>query len=291
MVQRKSSTKLGFIAIPIWAGAVAAIKLSAIVMLQRFLRGAWTVFLYFIAAVQVAFVIGNVVFLLAIQCRPIAANWNTELVLDGNKHRCLGPHAVQLASNISSYTNVATDLILSVIPIAFLKNLQRPLQERILICFLMALGLSASAASVRKILYIRSWGHTDDQIALDFALQMWTCLEILLGMLAACLPCLKAALQQGLHKLRTMARKSLPYRSLTRVQEITKTDRNPGGVGVNNAVVKEKKELKKDDKRLVTDDSNATTLTCAESFDYPGRLGSENDPAIGKTPPEVHCPV
>ena len=54
MVQRKTSTKLGFIAIPIWAGAVAAIKLSVIVMLQRFLRGAWTVFLYFMAAVQVA---------------------------------------------------------------------------------------------------------------------------------------------------------------------------------------------------------------------------------------------
>lgn len=187
------TTKFGILAIPIWACAISTIKLSVICMLLRFPQGlAWKVFLYFMMALQTAFAIGNLIWLLGLQCRPLSKSW------DGTKPggACVSFEAMRTASNVSTYTNIATDIILSLMPLTFLGKLKRPVQERILVCGLMAMGLLASAASIKKTVLIQKFGLTNDIVGLEYEIELWSCLELFLGLIAACLPCLKAGFQR-----------------------------------------------------------------------------------------------
>ncbi|OCL14248.1 hypothetical protein AOQ84DRAFT_407403 [Glonium stellatum] len=190
------SGMLGFIAVPIWAFALSCIKLSVALTLLRFLQATgWRVLLYIIIGVQIFFAIANTIFALLL-CRPIAASWNPFIA--GAK--CLNHEALRVASTASSYIDIATDIILSLIPLVFLTKLHRPFQEKILVFSLMAMGLFASIASIRKVIIIKQWG-TGDTWSMAISMSTWTCIEEFFGILAACFPCLKMPLQRALAKI------------------------------------------------------------------------------------------
>jgi len=140
--------------------------------------------------------IGNVFFDF-LQCKPLAAAWNP--TIPGAV--CLPPSAAIIASNTGSAVCISTDFLLSLAPIAFLRKLNRPLREKILICGLMGVGLLATISSILKTITIQSWGDpTVDIFAVSAALNTYTVLEQEIAILAACIPAQKPLLQKILAK-------------------------------------------------------------------------------------------
>ena len=189
--------KLAYLAIPVWGAAMTCIKISVALALLRIpVNRLWTVFLYSVTSVQVAYFIGNTVFIF-LACRPLHAIWDIS-VTDGY---CLGPQASRIASNVGSAINITTDLLLSLAPMVMLWNLHRPLRERILVCCLMGVGLLASVACIVKAVIVREWGRADiDNWALAMSIATWTVTEQLLAVLAACSPSLKGPLERLLRR-------------------------------------------------------------------------------------------
>jgi len=190
------SAMLGYLGIPTWACAMASIKISVCLMLLRVeQRTSWRIFLYTMIGVQVCFAIVNVLFPM-LQCRPVQALWDLRIP----RTACLGDYSTQVASITASAINIATDLLLSLVPLTFIVQLRRPLAEKILLFLLMALGLFASTASIAKSVAIRSWGATDDFNALAIKVAVWTAIEEFLAIIAACAPWLKPYLQTLLER-------------------------------------------------------------------------------------------
>ena len=110
--------------------------------------------------------------------------------------------ATTAISTTMSSINIATDLILSFSPLAFLLNLHRPLRERILLIVLMATGLAASAASIRKTQLVLQLGEpVEEQLATSVAISTWSMAEEFISVVAACMPMLKPLFQKLLDRM------------------------------------------------------------------------------------------
>ncbi|KAK5662197.1 hypothetical protein OQA88_8102 [Cercophora sp. LCS_1] len=196
------TVKHSWIGIGVWGLAMTCIKVSIALTLLR-IQGkslAWRIFLYAIMFVCTAYGILNLFFNLVIACRPLAAAWDFRII----EKQCVSIEIQRLASNIGSGVNISTDILLSLSPAVFLRKLNRPLRERLFICFLMSLGLLATVSSILKTVIIQKWGDPtlfDDFWAQGVAISTYTMLEQFCGVLAACVPALKSILQAGLNKM------------------------------------------------------------------------------------------
>ena len=91
------------------------------------------------------------------------------------------------------------DFILAFMPIHLIRTLNRRTSEKILICFMMSLGMVAGAISSYKI-SISDKTFSGDLLIGTLKMAMWCDLEALLGIVAACVPCLKAPGERLLHR-------------------------------------------------------------------------------------------
>jgi len=185
--------KTAFFAIMIWSAAMTCIKVSAVLTLLRFLQSrAWRVFLWSVIALQAMMLVGNILYLL-LQCRPIRNAWN----IAAPKSSCLNLDSSTDITIVISVINVVTDIILSVVPLTFLATLNRPFRERVLIIILMATGLLASAATIRRLLITTEYSKPGaDFLALNLINPTWTCAEEFLAVTAVCMPTLKNPIQK-----------------------------------------------------------------------------------------------
>ena len=211
--QSTAAGKNSWIAIGIWGLSMTCIKLSIALTLLRIQgkeRG-WRIFLYTLMAIQTIYGVGNVLFNLAIACRPLEAAWTP--FMPG----CVSTEVMSGVSNTGSAINITTDVLLSLAPATFLRKLNRPLRERIFVCVLMGMGLFASMSSVAKtIIIVREWGNIatlPDWWATSVSLCTWTALEQLLGVLAACVPAMKGIFQQCLGAVGVSLTENKTYRS------------------------------------------------------------------------------
>jgi hypothetical protein len=143
--------KLGVLSVPIWALSIACIKISVACLLLRFQQTRiWRVSLYALIGVITVTLVGFFIFDF-FQCIPLAAAWNPTI----QGARCVGSNIFRIVSNTTSGINIATDIILSLFPLTFLRRLRRPLMEKVLVGVLMAMGMAASGASLTKAILIR----------------------------------------------------------------------------------------------------------------------------------------
>ncbi|KAE9368221.1 hypothetical protein N431DRAFT_304507, partial [Stipitochalara longipes BDJ] len=189
--------KLGALAVPFWCVSVTCIKVGVTVQLLRFqTHHLWRLFLYSIIGFIVTTYTAYLLFDL-LQCFPLEATWNLSIT---NK-KCVGNSVFQKVSNTQSGISISTDIILSLFPLTFLRHLRRPRTEKVLIGILMAMGMMASAASITKAVLVHQWASATDSFKFGFAISMWTCVEMFIGIIAACLPTLKATFQKLLAKV------------------------------------------------------------------------------------------
>lgn len=86
-------------------------------------------------------------------------------------------------------------------PITFVVKLHLSLGRRILICILMAVGLWTAAIALVKTMYIARFSYTDDTLWNMYFLTLWSKLEEVIGIIAACIPCLASRIEALLRRL------------------------------------------------------------------------------------------
>ena len=89
---------------------------------------------------------------------------------------------------------ITTDVVISLLPIKFLVQLRRPLWEKILIALLMSTGLLASSFSIRKTVLTKAFSDPHENlIDVNIAAYTFSCAEMFVGIIGACLVCLKSS--------------------------------------------------------------------------------------------------
>jgi hypothetical protein len=98
------------------------------------------------------------------------------------------------------------DLTLALMPIQLIRTLHRPLPEKILISCLMAMGLLATAIAAIKMTTFKD-AFLGDPLSSTVIGSLWAKLEEQVGIIAACIPCLKAPAEKFLHRVGILATK------------------------------------------------------------------------------------
>ncbi|KAF1993691.1 hypothetical protein P154DRAFT_383465, partial [Amniculicola lignicola CBS 123094] len=125
-------------------------------------------------------------FLIAFWCSPISSNWSPPP--GGNL--CSAVHSIDSVT-ISTFTNVATDIVILAIPIASLMNTTMGRTERAGLVFVFLMGsVSIIAAIVRFGTLKAVQGVAKANIT--HTIDVWALVEIVSSILAVCLPSLRA---------------------------------------------------------------------------------------------------
>ncbi|KAF2678826.1 hypothetical protein K458DRAFT_394471 [Lentithecium fluviatile CBS 122367] len=186
------------IAQPFWAWAMAFTKTSIALMLLRLEQVPfWRRFLWTMIALQITLGVYNMVTQL-LQCTPLNLAWDLH---ENVAHKCWPQTAYKASSVTVQIVNVLTDWVFAALPISFLRKVQRPLRERIIISVLMGLGVFAGAASVVKIHPIIRLGKIGNFEVEYSRIGMWSAIEELVAFSCSCVPCLRAPFQRALEYL------------------------------------------------------------------------------------------
>ena len=189
------SFKFATIAEPFWAWAMCSIKVSVALMLLRLESGVkLRRFLWINIAIQILLALYNM-FQQLFQCVPLEGAWD---LLGQLGAKCWSEDAIRINLICVSSINIATDFLFAMMPINFLRKVNRPLRERATIGFLMALGSFAGVASILKAHAGTQLGRTDDQNREGIDIGMWSCIEESCGLIAACIPCLRQPVNRAL---------------------------------------------------------------------------------------------
>ena len=174
--------------------SVPLIKISVAIMLLRLLQSKfWKRSLSVIIAIQVVMAV-FVTIMHTTRCIPLRGLWDPTIT----DKKCWGNEAFRVTFSVTSTVTIVTDIILSLMPLTFILHIRRPLRERLLILFLMGLGIFASAASIAKTVIIQSFTDSDDT---GLKIALWSAIEEQTGIIAACLPCLKSVFHRGMRRL------------------------------------------------------------------------------------------
>jgi hypothetical protein len=95
---------------------------------------------------------------------------------------------------------VFNDFIFAFLPLAFIFKIRRSLTEKILLVFFMGFGLFASACAAVKIALTPEFFMSEDYFYSGVTMGIFAHLEAHLGIIAACLPCLKAPVTNFLRR-------------------------------------------------------------------------------------------
>jgi len=184
--------KFGALSLPINILSLACIKTSVACLLLRFHQNLTErIFLYALIGVILTSHLAFFTFDL-LQCIPLAATW--DFSIQGAK--CVSSYTFSKVSNSNTGIMIATDFILSLFPITFLRQIRRPFLEKVLIGVLMAMGLAASGVSVAKAVVVHQWASAVDSFAMGSKVSALTCAEMFIGIIAACSPSFKPVIQR-----------------------------------------------------------------------------------------------
>ncbi|KAH7379961.1 hypothetical protein BKA64DRAFT_765615 [Cadophora sp. MPI-SDFR-AT-0126] len=178
--------KLNFVTQPIYLIATTASKVSIALFLLRiastksFKRFLWGLLSFMILYTLVALLT------LFFQCRNLAVLWDSSVITT-----CWTAETIRGLSYANVSLTIITDFILALFPIPMLWHVQINTRVKISIIGIMSLGLFASAASIIKATTLSHYGKTGDFLWDSTDLTIWITTEVNVGIIAACLPCLK----------------------------------------------------------------------------------------------------
>ena len=113
---------------------------------------------------------------------------------------CWSPIDIQISAYVNAGISIVTDVVFSLLPIVFLRKLNRPLRERLVLGLLMALGLTATLASILKVTLLYNYRNTRDPYWDSIPLSLWWQLEQNISIIASCIPTLKSPFEKALRR-------------------------------------------------------------------------------------------
>lgn len=171
--------------IVLWASALAAVKLSLLLLYVRvFSTRKFRLAAYGVMPLVLGWWLS--VFLEELLlCRPLAYNWNKSI--NGS---CGNLPAAYLAAGI---LNLLSDVSVLVLPIPIVLNLHLPLRSRIALMATFCVGLLVCIISIIRIHAVRIY-NLDDPTYSMWTIAVWSQLEPTLGIMCACVPFLRPIL-------------------------------------------------------------------------------------------------
>ena len=124
-----------------------------------------------------------------VQCRPYDKSW--KVTLPG---KCLNPKTGMKIGIYNGVISILIDWVLATLPIAFLWDTKLSRRTKISICVLMSMGyFTGICAIIRTVEFKRvsDAGKLADFSWKTIDLRIWGFLENVIGIIAACIPCLK----------------------------------------------------------------------------------------------------
>ena len=209
----------------LWVWALNATRISVALLLLRLKDSTpWRVTLWAIVGVQACMlVVGTTMHL--VMCRPISARWaptpdatcipapkfmvygyvySGELLapwwtsLDGRCCDVEWPPVADAISNPYKAFTIASDLILSLLPVTFIRTLRRPLHEKALIACLMGAGMAATGIAIARLFLIMGFLGKGATATMNAKQDILWGMELTIGVLTASIPPLKAPVQRVL---------------------------------------------------------------------------------------------
>jgi hypothetical protein len=219
--------KYAIVAQPLWAWSMATIKISFALMLLRIEQTlSWRRFLWAMIILQIVIGIYNTIGIL-LQCVPIYKAWDLIGSVPGS---CWSKEAQSTSTIVISVINILTDFIFAGLPINFLRKIQRPRRERIIVGLLMGLGVFAGISSIIKITAAAQFGRTGDVLDESINIGMWSVIEELVGFIVICVPSLRSPVQRAVQnvsgittRLRQYRGYGVPYDPNEQVKEATRS--------------------------------------------------------------------
>ncbi|PGH15611.1 hypothetical protein AJ80_05475 [Polytolypa hystricis UAMH7299] len=187
----------------VWILTICIIRMSvALSLLRLSFNPYWRRALWALIVIQGLFSTGWLVELFA-ACKPLSNHWAPSADAD-----CWpAKYRINLGWATSAVF-VTMDLIFATMPLKLILRLNRPIGERILIGCLMATGLLATAMAAWKMTTFTTNG-TGDPMSATVWPSMLAKLEEVVGIIAACMPCLKGPAERALHHLGFLSAPSL----------------------------------------------------------------------------------
>ncbi|KAK0716158.1 hypothetical protein B0H67DRAFT_582507 [Lasiosphaeris hirsuta] len=120
-------------------------------------------------------------------CWPIEVYW---LAIAGAQGVCLNKGALTFSN---AGINIATDLILIVVPVPLLWRLQIPKKQKIILMGLFCVGTLAVVTSIIRLqsLYMIAIAPEAEQSVMGVSIAIWSCIEINTAIICASIPAIK----------------------------------------------------------------------------------------------------
>jgi hypothetical protein len=217
--------KYAVVSQPLWAWSMATIKISFALMLLRIEQTlSWRRFLWAMIILQIVIGVYNTIGTL-LQCVPIYKAWDLTGTVPGS---CWSKEAQSTSTIVIAVLATITDFLFAALPINFLRKIQRPLRERIIVGVLMGLGVFAGISSIIKITFAAQFGRTGDMLDESVTIGMWSVLEELIGFIVICVPSLRSPVQRAVHTFSGMTSRmhrgyAVPYDPNEQVKEATRS--------------------------------------------------------------------
>jgi len=154
----------------------------------------WRTPLYLIIALQILICTGYFITIFG-AVTPVNANWTSMPNVAYWPKR-----PIEIYTWITAAMMIVMDLCLALMPTILIKTLHRPPREKILIACLMATGLLATAFACYKTTTFHTHG-VGDPLRTSLDATLFAKLEEEVGIIAACMPCLKHPAEELLRRV------------------------------------------------------------------------------------------
>ncbi|KAF2248833.1 hypothetical protein BU26DRAFT_519040 [Trematosphaeria pertusa] len=140
-------------------------------------------------------------FLIAFWCSPVSSNWSPP----PGEHLCSAVHSMSSVT-ISTFTNIATDLVILSIPISTLLSTKLGRMERAGLAFVFLMGSVSILAALVRFITLKLV-QSVPRASITHTIDVWALVEIVSSILAVCLPTLRTfARKHGLSRERGAVR-------------------------------------------------------------------------------------
>ncbi|KAF2178368.1 hypothetical protein K469DRAFT_676102 [Zopfia rhizophila CBS 207.26] len=184
---RTKAIKLIFYSQVLWYWSITFAKISvACLLLYLKSERLWNRFLQLTILILVCSAI-SITLTQFVACRPFSAYWESRAA---RYAKCWDRRIT--VGNIIGFSSIQalTDLVFSFIPLTFIVRLNQPIREKMIISFLMSIGLIASAIAILRT--VKGLTFPKDYFRNDADISLLAMLDLYVGIIAATLPTLKA---------------------------------------------------------------------------------------------------
>ncbi|KAG5288856.1 Pth11-like integral membrane protein [Histoplasma capsulatum G186AR] len=181
--------KLHYIYMFMYILNVPLIKFSILLFYRRIFGMNWSMWVCFF--LSGGYYIACTITLI-IACQPISYYWTQ--VQDAKSGSCrFQPHIFYLGN---AAANVATDVLILLVPIPLVWKLQMPTSKKILVSSLFLLGTFVCVVSIIRIKFMGELARAKDVTFILVNIFLWSFVEPCIGIVCACLPTLRPLLQK-----------------------------------------------------------------------------------------------